>query len=99
MTPSHPKEPIEELRKKVARSIELQEMTNVGRWLDRNGEYYDKHKYEIIYAHTLVTAMRAVEADLAVIDLQLKDLETDASGNSEAHRKSTREPKEEIIDD
>lgn len=35
---------------------------SITEWLEKYGAYYDAHPNEPIYAHTLLQAMRAVEA-------------------------------------
>lgn len=60
--------PSDDLRESIAESFRRAELTNVGRWLEDNLEYYHKHPNEVIYAHTLVKAMQAVVADQEVND-------------------------------
>lgn len=55
---------LKELRESVAEDIRRSELTKTAKWVEDNDEYYTNYPNEIIYAHTLLKAMKAVAEDL-----------------------------------
>lgn len=66
---------LRKLQKKVAETLRQQELSEVDKWLEDQGEYYSRHPNEIIYAHTLVKAMKAIQATIAEDNLNLGEVE------------------------